>query len=430
MDSFEYFALLFENWPKYLASVLIVGLVYYIVFKKYYISLLDPFTFTCFFSAMSITVPVFLFFVNAITNRIFLSFVLTQMFFFLGFRMFSPIRVDKIMPSKSQDENVQEIRFIKWFFILIGFTNIGLQLFSYKLVGIPLFAESRLGIYGESGGITNLLKRILDVTLQCHIFLTIFFIYFKRKSFFFKTFTNISVAFILLFSVLSGSKGAFMSFGLAFFIYALYSMRWGNTSLFYTIKKFILKFGVIALLVAFAVIMLSEAEANPFIFLLLRIGQSGDVYYMAYPNNIIDLVPTVNWFVALFGGPLSLLRIIPRSMVPEPMGYFIMQYHHPYVEFRGPNARMNVFSYVYFGIIYSPLYCFVIGAVFSFFRNKLFHLLPSNIFGCIYYFLLLNAALKLEPDFQSALADFINIIVILPFFIFISYYLSLRKTYG
>lgn len=428
MDSFEYFVLLFENWPKYLASILIVGLVYYIVFKKYYISLLDPFTFTCFFSAMSITVPVFLFFVNAITNRIFLSFVLTQMFFFLGFRMFSPIRVDKIMPSKSLDENVQEIRFIKWFFILIGFTNIGLQLFSYKLVGIPLFAESRLGIYGESGGINNLLKRILDVTLQCHIFLTIYFIYFKRKSFFFKIFTNISVASILLFSVLSGSKGAFMSFGLAFFIYALYSIRWGDTSLFYTIKKFILKFGVIALLVAFAVIMLSEAEANPFIFLLLRIGQSGDVYYMAYPNNIIDLIPTVNWFVALFGGPLSLLRIIPRSMVPEPMGYFIMQYHHPYVEFRGPNARMNVFSYVYFGIIYSPLYCFVIGAIFSFFRNKFFYLLPSNIFGCIYYFLFLNAALKLESDFQSALADFINLLVVLPFFVFISYYLSLRNT--
>jgi hypothetical protein len=428
MDSFEYFVLLFENWPKYLVSVFIVAFVYYIVFKKYYISLLDPFTFTCFFSAMSITVPVFLFFVNSITNKIFLSFVLTQMFFFLGFRMFSPIRVDKIMSGKRQDENVQEIRFIKWFFILIGFTNIGLQLFSYKLVGIPLFAESRLGIYGESGGINNLLKRILDVTLQCHIFLTIFFIYFKSKSFFFKIYTNTSVAFILLFSILSGSKGAFMSFGLAFFIYALYSMRWGNTSLFFIIKKFILKFGVVALLAAFAVIMLSEAEANPFIFLLLRIGQSGDVYYMAYPNNIIDLIPTVNWFVALFGGPLSLLKIIPRSMVPEPMGYFIMQYHHPDVEFRGPNARMNVFSYVYFGIIYSPIYCFVIGSIFSFFRNRLFYLLPSNIFGCIVYFLFLNAALKLESDFQSALADFINLLVVLPFFVFISYYLSLRNT--
>lgn len=429
MDSFEYFLLLFDNWPLYLASVIIVALVYYVVFKRYYISLLDPFTFTCFFSAMSLTVPVFLFFVNEISNRLFISFTLTQLAFFIGFRMFSPIRIDRIKSIKTKDENFQEVRFIKWFFIIIGFTNIGLQLFSYKLVGIPLLAESRLGIYGESGGINNLLKRILDVTLQCHIFLTIFFIYFKRKSLFFKIYTNCSVGFILLFSILSGSKGAFMSFGLAFFIYALYSMRWGNNSLFFTIKKFIIKFGLAALVAAFSVILLSESSGNPFVFLLLRIGQSGDVYYMAYPNNIIDLIPTVNWFVALFGSPLSLLGVIPRSMVPDPMGYFIMQYHNPEVEFRGPNARMNVFSYVYFGVIYSPIYCFAIGSIFSFFRNKLFYLLPSNILGCIFYFLFLNAALKLEPDFQSALADFINLLVVLPFFLLVSYYLSLRNTH-
>ncbi len=429
MTSVEYFLLLFENWPIYLATVCFVGLVYYIVFKKYYISLLDPFTFTCFFSGIAITVPVFLFFVNAITYKIFFSFVITQFFFFLGFRMFSPIRIDKIIPKKIQEENVREIRYIKWFFILVGFTNIGLQLFSYKLFGIPLLAESRLSIYGESGGINNLLKRVLDVTFQCHVFFTIFFIYFKRKSLFFKMFTNISIVSILLFSIFSGSKAAFMSFGLAFFIYALYSIRWGDTSLYFTIKSFILRFGLIALLVALVVIMLSESGANPISFLLLRIGQSGDVYYMAYPNNIIDLIPTVDWFVALFGGPLSLLGIIPRSEIPEPMGYYIMQYHHPDIEFKGPNPRMNVFSYVYFGIIYSPLYCFVIGFIFSFFRNRLFYLLPANIFGCIIYYLFLNAALKLEPDFHSALADFINLLVVLPLFIFVSYILSLRNKY-
>lgn len=429
MNSFEYFLLLFDNWSLYLLSVIIVALVYYIVFRRYYISLLDPFTFTCFFSAMALTVPVFLFFVGEITNRIFISFIVTQFSFFIGFRMFSPIKVSRIKAYKSKEENSQEIRFVKWFFIIIGFTNIGLQLFSYKLVGIPLLAEYRLGIYGESGGINNLLKRILDVTLQCHIFLTIFFIYFNRKSLFFKIYTNCSIGFILLFSILSGSKGAFLLFGLAFFIYALYSIRWGNISLFFSIKKFIIKFGLVALVVAFTVISMSESSGNPLVFLLLRIGQSGDVYYMAYPNNIVDFVPTVNWFVALFGSPLSLLHIIPRSAVPDPMGYFIMQYHHPEVEFRGPNARMNVFSYVYFGIIYSPIYCFVIGVIFSFFRNKLFYLLPSNIFGCIFYFLFLNAALKLEPDFHSALADFINLLVVLPFFLLVSYYLSLRNTH-
>lgn len=427
MDSFEYFELVFENWYIYLLSVFFIFWIYFLVFNKYYISLLDPFTFTSFFSAMSLTVPVFLFFVNEISGKLFLSFVFTQLSFFLGFRIFSPIKINKIKVKKQEKSNLQELRFIKWLFIIIGFTNITLQLFSYKLVGIPLLAESRLGIYGESGGINNLLKRILEVTFQSHIFLTIFFIYYSSKSLFFKIYTNISVISIVLFSILSGSKGAFMSFGLAFFIYALYAIRWGNFTLFFSIKKFIIKFGIFAVIIAILVIVFSEGTENPLIFLLLRIGQSGDVYYMAYPNDVIDKIPTANWFIGLFGGPLSLLKIIPREMVPDPMGYFIMQYHTPTAEFRGPNARMNVFSYVYFGIIYSPIYCFIIGAIFSFFRNKFFSLLPANIFGCIIYFLFLNAALKLESDFQTALADFINIIVVLPIFIFVSYYLSIRK---
>ncbi|NDP22399.1 MAG: oligosaccharide repeat unit polymerase [Paludibacter sp.] len=429
MNSFDYFELVFENWFLYLASVVIVFFVYFIVFKKYYISVLDPFTFTCFFSAMAITVPVFLFFVNEITVRLFISFVLTQLFFFLGFRIFSPIEINKIEPRKKLDIDGQEIRFIKWFFIIIGFTNVSLQLFSYKLVGIPLLAESRLGIYGESGGINNLLKRILEVTSQCYIFLTIFFIYLEHKNLLFKVYTTISIVIIVVFSVLSGSKGAFMTFGLAFFIYALYAVKWGDFSIFFTIKKFIIKFGVVALLLALVVIALSEESGNPFIFLLFRIGQSGDVYYMAYPNEIVDKIPSLNWFIGLFASPLSLFGLIPRAMIPDPMGYFIMQYHYPNIEFRGPNARMNILSYVYFGIIYSPIYCFIIGGLLSFFRNRLFYLLPSNIFGCIVYFLFLNAALKLEPDFHSSLADFINILIILPVFVFLSYYLSLRKVH-
>jgi len=377
---------------------------------------------------MSVTVPLFLYFMGQMTTYLFISFLSTQVAFFLGFRIIKPITILKVRKIGNTEIKPTDIRFAKWLFIIIGISNIGMQLFSYKLVGIPLFAESRLGIYGESGGINNLLKRLLDVTSQCHIFLTIYFLYKGKKSKAFKVYTYFSVSFILIFSILSGSKGAFMTFGLAYFIYALYSMRWGDYNVFFKIKKFLYKFIFIAVAIATIVILASEGSENPFLFILLRIGQSGDVYFMAYPNDVIDKIPTMDWFIALFASPLSLLKIIPREMVPEPMGYFLMQYHNPSIEFRGPNPRMNVFSYVYFGIVYSPIYCFLIGVLTSFFRNRLFYLLPSNILGCIVYFLLLNSALKLEPDFHYALADFINIITILPFFVLISYYFSIKKT--
>lgn len=429
MNSFDYFELVFNNWVEYLESFLIVMIVYYYVYRRYFISILDPFTFASFFSAMAVTVPVFLFLINEISTRLFMSFLITQLSFFIGFRVFSPIDMNRYKLVKEKEVNDQEIRFLKWLFIIIGVSNILMQIFSYKLFGIPLFAEkSRLAIYGESGGVNNILKRVLDITSPFHIFLTIFFVYSKNKKLMFKLFTNLSVIIILIFSIFTGSKSAFMTFGIAFFVYSLYSIKWGDWSLFLVLKKFLLKFVVVVFLIAIVVIYITEDSDNPLVFLLFRLGQSGDVYYMSYPNAIIDKIPSVNWFVGLFASPLSLLGIIPRSTIPEPMGYFIMQYHYPTVEFKGPNARLNVFSYVYFGIIYSPIYCFIIGVIVSFFRNRLFNSLPRNVLGCIFYFLFLNAALKLEPDFHSALADFINIIVILPFFIFISYYLSLRNT--
>lgn len=336
MNSFDYFELVFFNPWKYFGSLFTVMLVYYFVYRKYFISILDPFVFASFFSGLAVTVPFFLYSINEISFKLFLSFLFTQIFFFIGFRMFPPIKMDNFRHRQTRNSDSQEIRFIKWLFIVIGITNIVFQLVSYRLFGIPLYAESRLNIYGESGGISNLLKRILDVTYPFHIFLTIYFLYSKNKSLFFKLYTNLSVILILIFSIFTGSKSAFMTFGIAFFVYSLYAIKWGDWSIFLLIKKFLLKFTIVVFLIAILVIYLTEDSDNPLVFLLFRLGQSGDVYYMAYPNEIIDKIPSTNWFIGLFASPLSLLGIISRSEIPQPMGYFIMQYHYPEVEFKGP----------------------------------------------------------------------------------------------
>lgn len=424
MDSVPYFELVFNNWELFIISNLLTFLVFYLAYKRYFISVLDPFSFAIFFSAMAVTVPTFLYMVNQISDKLYLSFLLTQFSFFIGFNLVKPL---KVYVKNNLKFNAGEIRFAKWLFIVVGCLQIILQLLSYKNFGIPVFSESRLALYGESGGINNLIKRVLDINFKCYIFLTIYFFNYKNKKKGFRIFTRLSVFLILVFSILSGSKGAFLTFGNAFFIYSLYALRWGDSSSYLLIKKFILKFGFFAMLSAITVILLSEKDANPFYFLLFRIAQSGDVYYMAYPNEVIDKVPQVNWFIALFSSPLSLTGIIPRSMVPGPIGFFLMNYHNPLVEFRGPNPRMNVFSYIYFGLVYSPLYCLIIGIVASFIRNRLYSILPQNIIGCLIYFLMLGFALNLEPDFQNGLADFINILTITPILFIIAYSLSKRN---
>tara|TARA_B110000285_G_scaffold234993_1_gene314104 strand:+ start:1813 stop:3123 length:1311 start_codon:yes stop_codon:yes gene_type:complete len=426
MDSYNYFLLVFDNFFIYLFCTIIIFFIYFLIFRKYYLSLLDPFTYVTFFSAFASTVPVFLFVIKEIQFNLFLSFLITQVSFFLGFHFFSPLKIKRISLTKIASPNSNEIRFVKWLFIVVGLSNIFFQIYSYKMFGIPLFSESRLATYDSNGGLNNILKRIISVTFQMYTILTIFFMIYKFKNFNFKIYTYLSVLILAIFSVLSGSKGAFIIFGFSFFIVSIYSTRWGDFTLIKDINKFLVKFMFIAILLAAVVVLFSENVSNPFEFLLLRIAMTGDVYYMAYPNEVINKIVfnNSNWFVSLFASPLSLLGIIDRSEIPYPIGYSLMQYHNPSVLFKGPNARMNIFSYIYIGSYLAPLYCFIIGLITSFVRNKLFHYLPPNILGGIVYYLLLIAALKLEPDFHSALAMCLNYLFIVPFFLFISFLLA------
>src|ERR1700749_3364171 len=168
MDSLHYFLIVYDNWLLFLFANVLVLTIYYLVFKRYYISILDPFTYATFFSAMAVVVPLFLFFVGQVSPILFMSFLATQIAFFLGFLLIKPIKIHKRNKMQVLAISGQEVRFAKWLFIIIGITDIVLQLFSYKLVGIPLLADSRLSIYGESGGIDNLLKRAIDVIFQCY----------------------------------------------------------------------------------------------------------------------------------------------------------------------------------------------------------------------------------------------------------------------
>jgi hypothetical protein len=425
MDSFNYFQLVYNNLPSFGIISVIIYTIYFIIFKKYYLSIIDPFTITFFFSANAIIVPFFLFYLNEISINHFIIFIITQVAFIIGFITISPITISKLNLSDIHTSSFQNLKFSKWFFIIVSLIATITQLIAYKLFDIPLFAKSRLLVYGESGGWGQLLYRILNITYPCSIFFTLFFILNKKGKISF--YAKLNAVLLVIFTLLKGSKSAFLSFGLCFFIYALYSVRWGDKLFFDKINKYSIKFLIIVLITAVIIIFLSENTTNPIRFLFARIGMSGDVYYMAYPNSVIDIIPkSNNWFINLFSSPLSLMGIIDHSQIPKPMGFFLMEYHTSgAIIGKGPNARMNVFSYVYLGNFFAPIYCFIIGLILSFIRNKLFFLLPKNITGCLLYYLFLSTALKFEADFHNALADFINITVILVPIMLFAYYLSL-----
>ena len=431
MNNYDFYYLFYNNLWLFTGVLCIVSLVNLIVYKRYIVSIIDPLFYAVFFSIWATTIPCFLFILNKISFFYFTSFLVTQIAFFIGFSIVKPIRIGKYLSyvddNSKRQLSGQKLRFAKWLFLIVGSLLVSFQLFSYWKYGIPILAESRLGVYIEASGLGKILKRVIDVIYIPFIVLTIFFLNKRDKGLFFKFATYFFAFFAFLFSILIGSKSAFLIFVFTFFNYAIFSLKWGDGFYFKRIKKYTLKLSIIAVIISLGIIFITEEAENPIAFLIARLAQSGDIFYMSYPNNWIEFLPkNENWVINVFGSPLRLLGLIKESEIPHSIGFWLMETHHPEVLLKGPNSRMNVFGYTYLGFQGAIVYCFFIGFIASFLRNRLYAKLHSDVLGLILYCIAVNIALKLEIDFYSSLADLINILLILPPIFTIAYLFSLK----
>lgn len=427
MNNYAFYSLLDNNLWLYIASFFIVIPFFYLFYKRYIISIIDPLFFNALFSFFSGTVVVFLYFTNSINSFYLISYIFTQISFLIGLNVFKPIVINSNKNNKIliiNQINGNEYKFLKILYIIVAFIYVFCQLLSYKQFGIPILNEtSRLAVYENAGGMGKVLKRFIDTLFIPFVLLNVIFFFQKNKNLLFK-FLNFCFLFLnLVFILLTGSKGAFLVLVFLSFNFSFFSIKFGNDFLINNLNKHVFKIIFIAIIFALFVVILTEKTSNPIKFFIYRLIQSGDIFYMSYPNSIIDFVPkNESNLINFFASPLKLLGIIEEKDIPESMGFFLMKLHHPEVAFKGPNPRMNVFGLHFLGFGGSVFYCFLLGFIISFVRNKLFKLLPSSIIGLIFYCVMINFALKLETDFYSSLADLINIIIVLPIVITISYF--------
>ncbi len=419
MNSPEFMLLLYRNWDVMFISIVFVSSIYILLFKKYFLSIFDPILFSFFFSMIGGATMFFLFFIDKLKGDYLLFYILTQGAFFIGILFFRPIKIKSIYNKK---DNEYDILTIKYFYLLTSISLIILQSFIYFFKGIPLFMESRLNVIGDDI-LFKFYNRLKDIFYIPVILLMYYFIFSKKHSFY-KKYSVIVLFFIIISNILNGSKAALISLVFVYFIYALFSLKNNEFYSFNILKKHVKKVVFLSLLGAMTVVTLSEQTNNSLLFILYRIFISGDSYFMTFPYSTIEnFVSRDHWFVNLFASPLSLLGIIPTDMVPSPLGFDIMEYHNKVNLFKGPNPRHNILGYVYIGYYGAILFSFIIGLLYSFIRNKLYFLLPSNPIGLIIYGSFLFSIIQIEADFYNALASLINSFICM-LFIFISYVFS------
>lgn len=409
VNSNELVDLVFIEYLGYIFSLLIGLFVYFSVYKRYFISIFDPFTIAGVFSMFGFVIVIFLKFIGNISNYYFMVYLVTQFAFFFGFMLVPPVSINKLKSGNFKYVSNYEIQFAFIFFVLFSLTYFVLQVLVFSK-GIPIFAESRLNV--TSGDLSiKVIQRILAIIYPMVLMLAFYFMFFSKR--WRKKYARMIFLIVFVNAVLLGSKSALLSLVSIFFVFALFSLKSDGIHPMEILSRHTKKIFAASLIVAVAVVLLSGDSNYAFYFIAYRLLLSGDIYFMTYPNGVIEnFVSNNDWYISLFSSPLSMLGLVDKDIMSVPLGFDVMRYHAGWEIFKGPNPRHNVLGYVYIGFPGAILLSFIFGFVSSYVRNKAILKIGSGPISLALYGTLLSTCLAFETDFFLAMAGLYNLVIL------------------
>lgn len=366
---FKYFL---DNWTTYLICLIISVLIYTPIIKNTCKSILDPLFLTLVLTLFANSVPIFLLFLGLISIESFLYVVICECLFWISYFVFAKknIQFSKI---KMHDSIAGDYCYL--FFLCIMVVS---HMITYLKFGIPLFMTSRLETYSGGGG-WGILYYIQNFSI---FYCAVYSMYLlKRKKL--KFYSLLGLFLITIFSFLSGAKSAIMILVYAYFFFSFFYLE-KNIHL----KRFI--YYLIPFVLIFPIFLISKQnDISPlaaFISLLRRFVASGDVYWIALPDNVMDNVDINNKFTYLFSRILAMFRIIDPAQVETPIGVQLNWLVNPneYGIIKGPNSRLPILCWILFkwnGIILAPIF----GFICAFWRTWIPMYLPHGIIPIIFY---------------------------------------------
>lgn len=203
----------------------------------------------------------------------------------------------------------------------------------------------------------------------------------KGCSFFYKLTSVLVFVVLAITGILSGSRASFF-----IFLYSYFGYQFLYKGVKPNFKKFV-KYFPVAVIGAIIVLLLTSKGnlSDAFILLAQRVIASGDCYWQAYPNEIINNMDIKNSMSYLFSGILGPLRLIDYSTVSPPIGAQLTWNLFPYLEgvMVGPNARPPILGYVLFGRM-GLLFSLMLGIFTSGVMFRLAAFLPKGFIPSVF----------------------------------------------
>jgi len=410
----------FRNIGIYIFPCLVLSIfIYYILFKKHIVSILDPFSLAVIGSMFGFSIVVFLRVTNTISERYFFQFIFSQSAFFIGFFILNKIAKKEMkkyhMVPCSSRATIDNTFF--YIFVVISLLYISSNIAIYTISGIPLFSdESRLEFMAVGGG-TGIFGRIVAVFLPVTLYMTLHCMLTIRKNIVRKIYCRFVIIIIIIIAVFTGARAAILSIASIVFIF-FYLNRYDYGTIYSKFQKNQIKIFMLVL-VSVTILFFFQYGSNleqAFISLLFRLISFGDVFFMAYPYDNIESLTGTNILIIFFGDLLRTIRVLPQELIPLGMGFELFSVVTGVSdELVGPNPRHNVFGYVQFGFFGSILFSLFCGMVLSIVRTKfLFSDVTATHDRKILIMLIYRAFIPIEADPPAVTVFITNIILFFP----------------
>ncbi len=400
-------------------------LVNLLLMRRYIYSIFDPLLFYAALAAMGGAVVLYLQHFDLIRPFYFWSYLATQAAFTVGFLLIRPPAALKSSRPTLPPTYSGPIRVLYPLSVVLFVAS---QLSAYAVTGLPIFLESRLEAFATGGGF-GFISRIILVTSSISLVCAFYRLLMLRLSRASRAFDYGVVLFCIAVAIVSGSKGALLALVFTVSLSMFFARRFhGAIHAEARVRRFLLALIGLAFPVAFVTIYLQAGIDNPLELasvVAMRFFQTGEIYFMVYPGDVLQRLQDGNGLLALFYSPLGSLRLVPREYLPVNLGLQAFWYHYDTSLLAGPNARHNVFGLHYFGPLLSVVFSFLLGLVFSLARNTTYRRLPPTPVGMNLYVLIVSCAVYIEQDVAGqALEYFFSVVLIFPLLYAVSYFIS------
>lgn len=426
----EFVYLFLDNIYLALVILILYFTIGFFLYRKQIYSIYDPGLLFLILAISAHSVIIFLYILNKLNFITVIYFFLTQIAFTIGWFLFKPIKF------KNKPRNTFLFgKYSKLFYYISLSIFIICQIILYLYKGIPLLSQYRLEL-AKSGDGFGLFYRLVFVSSIFSYVIAIFKLLYLNQSWLNIKLDKIVIYFYVITQVLNGSKAGILLSILFVFLPIFFSQQFAfERNNERRLKRKLLMFLILSIPFGVLTVLIQNSlfsdDRTSFITglttIFIRFLNSGDIFYMAWVNDVVYNIPSywTDGFLAIFSDFLGMFRIVSRSELPTHLGLQVMWLLNNTDTFDGPNLRHNVFGIFYFGIYGAIFYSFTLGIMFGFIRNKLLFLLPKSIAGLSIFSALFYIACYIPQDFSSiTMSYFLSFIIVLLIILLLSSILS------